>query len=101
MGVLFLGFTATCAALAIAVAFVDSRRLYVVVECLCGLATLTYAATRLVAFPQLADDVGNRSETLGVISVAGEVGVVALAVQLIRTSTRDTTSPLAEPHVHH
>jgi hypothetical protein len=41
-----------------------------------------YAATRLVAFPQLADDVGNWLEPLGVVSVLSELAVVVLGLRL-------------------
>ena len=46
-------------------------------------AVVTYAATRLVAFPQIADDVGNWVEPWGVVSVLLEsAAVVAAAVSL-------------------
>ncbi len=41
---------------------------------------LGYAATRLVAFPELGDDVGNWLEPLGVIAVASELAVVFCAL---------------------
>jgi hypothetical protein len=50
----------------------------------CGAAVATYAATRLVAFPQLADDVGSWFEPLGVVSVVAETAVVAAALWLWR-----------------
>lgn len=46
-------------------------------------AVVTYAATRLVAFPQIADDVGNWVEPWGVVSVLLEsAAVVAAAISL-------------------
>ena len=50
----------------------------------CGLAIIGYAATRLVAFPMLADDVGNWFEPLGVISVLSEAIVVGCALTALR-----------------
>jgi hypothetical protein len=43
---------------------------------LCAAALLAYGATRLVAFPLLADDVGAWFEPLGIVSVIAEAGVV-------------------------
>ena len=50
-----------------------------------GLPATLYAATRFIAFPMLADDVGNWLEPLGVLSGAAEsVVVVAAALALLR-----------------
>ena len=50
----------------------------------CGLAVLGYAATRLIAFPMLADDVGNWAEPLGLVSVAAEsVAVITAALAML------------------
>lgn len=46
---------------------------------LCAAAVVAYAATRLVAFPQIGDDVGNWLEPWGVVSIALETAVVVLA----------------------
>jgi hypothetical protein len=51
---------------------------------LCTAGIAAYAATRLVAFPQLADDVGNWMEPLGVVSVLSEAVVVACALMMLR-----------------
>src|SRR4051794_14653661 len=58
MGVLFVLLTITCAVFAALAPRYDSRLLYTLVAGVCGLAIAGYAATRLVPFPQLADDVG-------------------------------------------
>jgi len=50
----------------------------------CTAAVIGYLATRLVAFPMLADDVGNWFEPLGVVSVLSELVVVASAIRLNR-----------------
>lgn len=57
----------------------------------CGAAIVGYAATRLVAFPQLADDVDNWLEPLGVVAVLSEAVVVGTALRL-RTAGRNTAS---------
>ncbi|HET7312594.1 MAG TPA: hypothetical protein VFJ17_14855 [Mycobacteriales bacterium] len=43
-------------------------------------AIVTYAATRLVAFPEIGDDVGNWAEPWGVVSVLLETAAVVVAV---------------------
>jgi hypothetical protein len=47
---------------------------------LCGLAVVTYVATRVIAFPQIGDDIGNWLEPWGVVAVALEPAAVVLAV---------------------
>ena len=80
MGVLFIVLTAACFALAVTVTIIDSHAVYSAAALTCGLAVIGYAATRLVAFPMLADDVGNWFEPLGVVSVVSEVFVVGAAL---------------------
>jgi hypothetical protein len=86
MGVLFILFSAGCLALAGAAVVRPSRAVYVSAAGLCGAGIVTYAATRLVAFPQLSDDVGSWFEPLGVISVLSEYAVVLCAAALLRRS---------------
>ena len=81
MGVLFVAFTVVAAALAVTVALRGSASLpFVISGVVCAVAIATYCLTRLVAFPQLGDDVGNWGETLGLVSIASEAVVVALSV---------------------
>jgi hypothetical protein len=104
MGVLFVVLSAACVVLASAAISWDTPVVYALSVLTCGLAVLGYAATRLVAFPMLADDVGNWFEPLGMLSVGSETVVVitALAV-LIRSgalagrSARLGLSPAAAP----
>ena len=79
MGVLFIALTAVCLTLGAVIAATDATWAYQAAVAVCGAAVLAYAATRLVAFPQLADDVGNWFEPLGVVSVISESLVVGLA----------------------
>jgi hypothetical protein len=86
MGILFIVLTTACAILAAAVLILDSRAAYTLVVLTCGLAVLGYAATRLITFPMLADDVGNWLEPLGVVSIVSEsVAVVCALAALSRT----------------
>ncbi|WP_225850799.1 hypothetical protein [Streptomyces sp. HPF1205] len=82
MGSLFAGFALACAALAAALALSGARILRIAAGALCTAAVLTYAATRLVAFPQLGDDVGNWAEPWGVVSIALEALAAATAFGL-------------------
>ena len=84
MGVLFIVLTLGCTAIGLAAFLRDSTALYVLAALTCGLAVIGYAATRLIAFPLLADDVGNWLEPLGIVSVVAELTVVAAAIVAVR-----------------
>ena len=84
MGVLFIVLTAACFGLAATAVVHDSAAVYAASVVTCGLAIVGYAATRLVAFPMLADDVGNWLEPLGVASITSELAVVACALIALR-----------------
>src|SRR5690348_4897824 len=80
MGVLFVLLTVACATLAVLAVGHDTRLLYAAAACICALALVGYAATRLVAFPQLGDDVGNWLEPLGIVAITAEATVVLTAL---------------------
>lgn len=84
MGVLFIVLTAACFALAAALISLDSPAAYALSVLTCALAVLGYAATRTVAFPQLADDVGNWTEPLGLVSIAAESLAAVVATSALR-----------------
>ena len=84
MGVLFVVLSAACVVLASAAISWDTPVVYALSVLTCGLAVLGYAATRMVAFPMLSDDVGNWFEPLGVVSVLSETTVVLVAVWALR-----------------
>ena len=88
MGVLFIVLTTACLFLAAAALIHDIPAVYAASAATCGLAVAGYVATRLVAFPMLADDVGNWLEPLGVVSIVSESVVVAISVAALRRSTR-------------
>lgn len=79
MGALFILLSTACLVLAATLTFHDGAVVYGLSVLTCGLAVIGYAATRLVAFPMLADDVGNWLEPLGVVSILSETVVVASA----------------------
>ena len=93
MGFAFIALTVACLCVAGALSIRDSTACYAAAALTCGPAVLGYAATRLVAFPMLADDVGNWLEPLGVVSVISEAVVVVAALSALRTRRRPATRP--------
>jgi apolipoprotein N-acyltransferase len=81
MGWLFVGFTAVAVIAAVVVA-VRGRATapFLAAGALCAAAIVAYALTRLIAFPQLSDDVGNWGEPLGIVSIISETAVVVLSL---------------------
>lgn len=80
MGWLFVGFTAVAVVTAVILAIRGTASAaFLVAGSLCAAAITAYALTRLIAFPQLGDDVGNWGEPLGVLSIASEAVVVVLS----------------------
>jgi hypothetical protein len=92
MGTLFVLFIAGCAVVAALAATRPSRTVYAAAVVLCGSAVATYAATRVVAFPQLASDVGTWLEPLGVVSVLSELLVVTCALALLAATRSPRTA---------
>jgi hypothetical protein len=88
MGGLFIALTVGCLTLAASAVAWDSPAVYGTAIVTCGLAVLGYVATRLAAFPMLADDVGNWLEPLGVVSVVAETAVVAISLGALREGSR-------------
>lgn len=92
MGVLFIAFTLTAFAVAAALAMDGSRVWYLVTIVVCTAAVGAYIATRVVAFPELADDVGAWTESLGLVSITAEASAVMLSATAVRR-TRNATRP--------
>ena len=90
MGNLFVGFSISAFGVATALALRPSRFWYAAATALCAAALGAYVATRLVAFPQLADDVGVWAEPLGLASIAAETAVVVLGLVALRRSAAST-----------
>lgn len=89
MGTLFIVLTVACVALAAAAVVRDSVAVYALSMLTCGSAIIGYAATRLVAFPMLGDEVGNWLEPLGVVAVTAEALVVWSAATVLVASRRE------------
>jgi hypothetical protein len=84
MGILFIAFTLAAFGVATAMAANPSRNWYLATIALCTAAVAAYVATRLVAFPELADDVGAWTEPLGIVSVCAETAAVMLSLLAVR-----------------
>ena len=84
MGWLFVGFSLVAvAAAALVIVRGSAPGAFVGAGLLSAAAIMTYCLTRAVVLPQLADDVGNWTEPLGLVSIASEGAVVALSVLAI------------------
>ena len=79
MGVAFVAFMVATSVGALALLDHDRRRHYGVLGGLCAAAIVTFVATRLVALPQLGDDVGRWTESTAVASLISEGTVVVLS----------------------
>lgn len=89
MGALFIALTVACLTLAATLLIIEAPAVYLASAVVCSLAIIGYIATRVVAFPMLADDVGNWWEPLGVVSVVFEAIVVAASLTaLLRRPVR-------------
>jgi hypothetical protein len=84
MGLLFILLTIACTTLGVTAIAYDAPLVYLAAATICGVTIIGYAATRLVAFPMLADDVGNWLEPLGVVSIIAESIVVAGSITALR-----------------
>lgn len=76
MGALFVLFSFIVLGLAAALLLADTAIRYLLLGGWCLLAVLTYLATRSIAFPQLADDVGNWSDPWALAAAITAAGVV-------------------------
>jgi hypothetical protein len=89
IGVLFLALTVVLLLGATALLVGDSAITYAVLAASCALAVTAYVVSRTVGLPEIGDDVGHWFEPLGVVSVLGELGVVALAGVALRRGRRN------------
>jgi hypothetical protein len=97
MGILFILFTVASVALAGMLLMKGSMIWYTAAGGLCFAALIAYAATRLIAFPQLSDDVGAWTESPGPLCVAAELAVV-LSVALVIRGDLPPRIPVAAQH---
>jgi hypothetical protein len=88
IGVLFMVLTTVCVVLAAALLVWDSPVVWASLGGACLLAVVAFVLSRTVGLPLIADDIGNWSERLGVVSVLTEAGVVILSALALRKAWR-------------
>jgi hypothetical protein len=88
MGEEFIVLIIGCLLIALAGLIGDTAAVYLMAVITCGLAITGYILTRIIAFPALADDVGNWFEPLGVVSILAESATVAVAVAALASRYR-------------
>ena len=94
MGALFGVYCLAALALVALLLLADTLTRYVLLALVSATAVLTYVATRLVAFPQLAGDVGSWGDPFGLLAITAEAGTAA-ACALALARSRRLGSPAA------
>ena len=62
---------------------------------LCTLALAVFLASRTVGLPGATDDIGNWGQTLGLVNIATEIAVIALAAHAVLLHRPRLTRPVA------
>ena len=86
VGALELALVAACVPLALLLLTRPVRLFWHAAGALCSGALLVYIASRTVGLPGSSDDIGNWFETLGVLNVLLQAGVIALAASVVRSA---------------
>lgn len=87
VGTLELALSAAAVVVALALIVNPVRDAWLLAAGLSGAALVLYAASRTVGLPGSTDDVGNWGEALGLVSIAIEASVVALALKALKRSS--------------
>lgn len=88
MGVLFAVYCLAALVAAAALLLAEQRSRYVLLAAVTAAAALTYVLTRLVAFPQLAGDVGHWGDPYGLAALTAEVAAATACVLALRRAPR-------------
>lgn len=91
IGVLFILLTIACFVLAITIIVRDSAAVWVLSAAVTVLAVVGYIVSRSVGLPQMADDVGNWTESLGLVAIIAEA-LTALVAALVLTRVSTLTA---------
>ncbi len=84
IGVLELALAATCMPLALLLLMRPTIVLWRSVLVVTGAAMLAFVLSRSVGLPGSTDDIGNWSQTLGVLSLVTELACVGIAASVLR-----------------
>jgi hypothetical protein len=79
IGTLELSLSAACVVLAVMLVVRPSRDVWLVVAALTWAALGLFVASRTVGLPGSSDDIGNWQPTLGLVNVATELVIIAVA----------------------
>jgi hypothetical protein len=96
IGALEFALTAACVPLAIALVVRPTRDLWITTAALVGLALLLYLLSRTTGLPGSTDDIGNWGQALGIVSLATEAAVLAIAGWAFARDRVGRQSPDAE-----
>jgi cytochrome bd-type quinol oxidase subunit 2 len=88
IGILFIALTVVCFALALILLRHDTALVWAAVLAVTVAAVLAYLVSRMTALPQIADDVGNWTEPLGLASITSEFLAAALAAAALASRNR-------------
>jgi len=87
LGVAYIGLIAGCA-VAVALLARRDRRGFLLGGGLAAATLVGYCLSRTVGLPAATDDIGNWTETLGILSLVAEGAVVALSVAAVSVAGR-------------
>ena len=87
IGYLFIALTAVCFGLAVAVLLVDSVGVWAAGGVVTALAVIAFVLSRTVGLPQIADDIGNWTDPLGLASLWVEGAVLLTATYALAPRT--------------
>ena len=79
LGALELALAAISVPLALVLIVQPARAVWIAIIAFMSFALALYIASRTIGLPDATDDLGNWGETLGVLNLAGEIAVIALA----------------------
>lgn len=90
IGALFIALSVTCVLLCVALASADLAVFWVATGGVNLLGLVAFVVSRTVGLPQMADDIGNWSDPLGIATIVIEVLVIGITVAVLR---RDAAHP--------
>jgi hypothetical protein len=86
-GWLFVGLIIGCLGAAALIAARDDRRAWLAGAALCGATFIAFCISRSVGLPAATEDIGNWTETIGMVSVISEGIFVLLALGRLKSES--------------
>ena len=97
VGAMELALAAACVPLAVLLATRPIRVFWHAAGALCTAALLIYGLSRTTGLPGSTDDIGNWTQTLGVLNVVFELAVITIAALVVRPKASDHHADRSEP----